>query len=406
MKEKGQKLSVALLIFLVAMPQVSETIYTPALPNVAHGLNTSDSLAEATLAIYFIGFALGVLLWGTISDRTGRRSAMVSGMLIYIVATLACGFSTTITALLGWRFLQAFGISVGSVITQTIMRDSYEGTERTKLFALICGATAFSPALGPIMGGVISEWWGWRANFLLLAFVALILIFWTFRALPETRPVDCRPSSMKQINSLLRAMTSSSALWGHALLIGATNSILFGFYQEAPFIFIEQLKMQPSHYGCFGLLIASTSLLSARFCYRYSTKFAPENLISVGAILVLIGSLLMTLSAATGLFDSIATAIPCAIFTLFLIFFGVGLVIPNSLSQALKPYNLAAGTAGSIFGGGYYCFIALCTWSMSEIHNGTALPLPLYMTAMGLVLTVASLMVRQPNAVLQAQQQI
>lgn len=394
--QNDKKLSIALLLGLVGLPQISETIYTPALPSVAVGLDTSGSLAEATLAIYFVGFALGVLLWGTISDRKGRRPAMLVGLLVYGLATVACGLCTSVAALMVGRLVQAFGASVGSVITQTIMRDAFEGAERTKLFALVTGALAFSPALGPILGGVISEWWGWRTNFLALAFVGLVLIFWTFRTLPETRPLECQPSSWKQIKTLLRAMASSRILWGHVLLIGATNSILFGFYQEAPFVFIEQLKMQPSYYGCFGLLIAGATVLAARTCYRCSASFTPESLIQMGAISALTGSVLLTFSVSTGLFDSLLTAIPCAIFTLFWIFFGLGIIMTNSLSQALKPYAMAVGTAGSIFGGFYYCFIAMSTWLMSAIHNGNVMPLPLYMLAMALVLTIASQMIRQP----------
>ncbi len=88
MEKCKNNISVALLIALVGFPQISETIYTPALPNVANGLQASAYMVETTLSIYFLGFALGVLLWGTISDWSGRRKAMLMGIIIYGIGTL------------------------------------------------------------------------------------------------------------------------------------------------------------------------------------------------------------------------------------------------------------------------------------------------------------------------------
>lgn len=389
-----KKLSIGLLIALVGFPQISETIYTPALPLVASGLKTSASMAEVTLSIYFLGFALGVLLWGTISDRSGRRYAMLAGILIYAVATLMCASVTSVEELLAWRFLQAYGASVGSVITQTMLRDAYDGTMRAKLFAVMSGALAFSPAIGPFLGGYISEFLGWRANFWALLILAVVLGIWAYISLPETRPRELKRLSLDQIGHLFMDMMKSPSLWGHILLIGATNGIIFGFYQEAPFVFIEQWGIQPSYYGAFGLLIAAATIISARASYLLSHRISPENLIGLGSLCVCAGGLLFTAVVMSGVFDLPFLGLATAIGALFVIFFGVGLIIPNSLSHALKSYQMAAGTAGSIFGGCYYCLIAAFTYLMSVFHNGSALELPLYMALLGFVLVTASIAVR------------
>lgn len=393
MLQNKKKLSVALLIALVGFPQISETIYTPALPSVVHGLHASAYMVEATLSIYFLGFALGVLLWGIISDFCGRCNAMLTGIIVYGLGTLGCANTGSVEALLAWRFFQAFGASVGSVLTQTILRDSYHGDERTKLFSIMSGALAFSPAIGPLLGGVISEFYGWRANFWVLAILSVFLFVWSFVSLPETRPGNIIRLSLSKISLLFIEMTRSRALWGHILLIGATNGVLFGFYQEAPFVFIEQLGIQPSYYGFFGLLIAAATILAARLSYRQSVCYSAETIIQYGAALVLTGSLLFTFIVFSGIFELKFIGTALAILTLFSIFFGIGLIIPNSLSHALKPYQKAAGTAGSIFGGYYYCLIAGFTWLMSALHNGTALSLPFYMTLLGIILIIGSRMI-------------
>ena len=393
MKENNKKLSIGLLIALVGFPQISETIYTPSLPNVVKDLEASAYMVEATLSIYFLGFALGVLLWGTISDWSGRRGAMLMGLLVYGIGTLGCATAASVETLLVWRFFQAFGASVGSVITQTILRDAYNGAERTKLFSVMSGALAFSPALGPLLGGIISEFYGWRANFLVLTILSIFLVVWSFLSLPETRPKNICRLPLNKVFHLFTEMTKSRALWGYILLIGATNGIIFGFYQEAPFVFIDQLGMKPSHYGCFGLIIATSTILAARVSYRQSTHFSAQSIIQCGATCVFIGGVLFAFTLLTGVFYLKSIGIGIAIATLFLIFFGIGIIIPNSLSHALKPYHNAAGTAGSIFGGYYYCLIAGFTWIMSMLHNGTGLPLPLYISLLGLILIVGSRMI-------------
>jgi Bcr/CflA subfamily drug resistance transporter len=403
MSSNQKKLSIGLLIALVGFPQISETIYTPALPDVASGLLASAYMVEATLAIYFLGFALGVLLWGTISDWCGRRTAMLTGIIVYGIGTVGCASAGSIEALLAWRFLQALGASVGSVITQTILRDSYDGAERTKLFAVMSGALAFSPAIGPLLGGFISEFLGWRANFWVLAIAAVILAVWSFLALPETRPKNIERLTIMQIYFLCREMITSRILWGHTLLIGATNGILFGFYQEAPFIFIEQLGMLPSHYGLFGLLIAASSILAARVSYCQSYRFSGQYIILCGAMIVLFGGVLFVLTVLVGTLHIKTFGVIIAAATLFLIFFGVGLIIPNSLSHALKSYQACAGTAGSIFGGCYYFLIAGFTWIMSLLHNGTVFPLPLYIVLLGLILACGSQMIRLPQTLIATQ---
>ncbi len=384
---------ISLLIALIGFPQISETIYTPALPSVAAGLQASAYIVETTLSIYFLGFALGVLIWGTISDYLGRRTAMLAGIFVYGIGTLGCALAQNVEALLAWRFLQAFGASVGSVITQTILRDSYSGTEQTKIFSVLTGAIAFSPALGPILGGFISEFWGWRANFWILVLFAFCLSIFTFSFLPETRPANIVRLSAKKTASLLLQMIGVRTLWGHILLIGATNGILFGFYQEAPFIFIEQLQIAPSFYGLFGLLIATATIVAAKISYQKNHIFSPQAFIQWGALCVLLGAFLFMIFVLFEILNTTVMGMGATILTLFLIFFGVGLIIPNSLSNALKAYKHAAGTAGSIFGGFYYCLIAIFTWLISLLHNGTAWPLPLYFIILGIILIIGSKMV-------------
>jgi MFS family permease len=294
------------------------------------------------------------------------------------------------------RMVQAFGASVGSVITQTMIRDLYEGSERIQLFSIISGALAFSPAIGPLVGGFVSEWYGWRANFSLLNLLAMGLLLWSWHSLPETRAVHVPQLTWREILKLNRSMVSSAAFWGHVILIGTTNGILFSFYEEAPFVFIEKLGIAPSIYGCLGMLIAGSSLLAAHLSYRLSLqKIAPEATIRRGACCAIAGSALWLAIAAAGELQSGSLGFVAALAGMALLFLGVGLIIPNSLSLALRPFQAIGGTAGSLFGGYYYVLIAFFTWAMGWFHNGSACPLPGYLLALSILALCGSQLARR-----------
>lgn len=394
---KDRALNLALIFSLVSLPQISETIYTPALPAVAKGLATSVNAVESTLSIYFLGFALGVFMWGALSDRIGRRKTMLAGLLIYALSCFACLQAQSIEALLIWRFVQAVGASVGSVITQTMLRDCFEGKRRAQIFAMISGILSISPAVGPLIGGALSEGLGWRSNFLFLVIGGAALLAWSLRQLPETRPHNLKFPSVQNFRNLSKKMMSSPRLWGHVALIGACNGILFGFYQEAPFIFIEQMGIQPSIYGLLGLVVAGATIVSSKISYRLSGQCLPETLIEAGAFITTVGGVSLLLIEFFGCFQLSGIGVVVAAF--FLTFLGIGLIIPNSLSIALREYQEMVGTAGSIFGALYYVVIAFATLAMSWMHDGSSLPLPMYVSGLGLILILGSTLVQKPTIV-------
>ena len=121
-----------LILCLIGFPQLSETLFTPSLPDLARSFNVGIGVAENTLSVYFMGFAFGVLGFGILADKVGRRNSMILGIFVYFLGTLGCLLCNSIENLFLFRFIQAFGASCGSVVTQTMIRDRYQGRERKK----------------------------------------------------------------------------------------------------------------------------------------------------------------------------------------------------------------------------------------------------------------------------------
>ena len=246
--------SLLLIICLVGLPQLSETIYSPALPAVTQGLQTSSHLVQWSLSIYFIGFAAGVALWGKLSDHLGRKPIMLLGLGLYVAFSLLCGAASSIGVLLFARFFQAFGISVGSVITQSIMRDCFTGARRNQIFSLAGMAIALAPALGPVMGGYLTEQFSWRTNFVCLSLLGTMLFGYSLLKLPETREVTHIQQSTPFI-TLLRRMLQDKHIIATTLLVGGFNGILFGYYSAAPYIFIDLYHMSEQNFGLLGIFM-------------------------------------------------------------------------------------------------------------------------------------------------------
>lgn len=385
------KLSFTLMSVLLGFPMLSETIYTPSLPSIVEGLATNAHWVEYTLSIYFIGLALGISYWGVLADRIGRRPVMLLGILIYLLGTLGCFFSYHIGMLLFFRVIQAIGASVGSVITQTMLRDVLEKDQRNRWFSLMGVSLALAPAMGPFIGGWLDYLFGWRASFITLFILGAVLWIVVKQKLPETLTYTQQQSKSIKVFSLAKKMLLDTKVMGCMILVGTINGALFSFYAEAPFILMENMGMNANQYGWVGLSIALAGMIGASLSHRLLRSYTPEWIMSLGSFLMLIGSTSMVIAAYTGIFSaqSMWLGTFTLLVTMFIMMFGaMGLMIPNLLSIALSEYSMFIGKAGSLFGFAYYLVAAALTALMSQIHNGTVLAMPWYFLALSVLVVI------------------
>ncbi|EHK2486495.1 multidrug effflux MFS transporter [Listeria monocytogenes] len=376
-----KKINLALLVCLVGFPQISETIYTPSLTEIATSYGVSLNLAQMTLSIYFLAFAVGVFFWGVSSDFLGRRKAMNFGIFIYIIGCLVCLMSSSITVLFIGRFIQAFGASTGSVTTQTILRDNYHGTDRHHLFAKISAALAFSPAIGPLVGGFVGQYYGFRVVFLFLVIMGMGLLFWSLKRLPETIIVTSHSFSAQKMVGIGKKMVFDRYTVAFGVLIGIFNGILFSYYSEAPTIFIEKFHFSQSQYGFMGCAVAAATILGAWLSNRRLKQHSPQKIITEGILLALGGTLSLSIVSA---FPLIIQVIAYILFV-SIILVGIGMALPNCLSLALVKFQEVAGTAGAFLSLGYYVIVSICTFLIGILHSGSLLVFPAFCTVLLLI---------------------
>lgn len=372
--------SILIIIALVGFPQISESIFAPVLPALSRAFNVSAQTSQLTMSSYFIGFAVGVVFWGWLSDRIGRRQAMLWGIVVYLIGNLGLLFAGQFPLMMTARLLQAFGAAVGSVVTQTIMRESFSGVRGERVFAQVSAAMSLSPALGPLIGGALQTYWGgYRSVFLALVIMALLLWSYTKLRLPETlmQVVTQTVPWWRVAGRLVR----TPRVWVYGLLISGINGVLFSYYAEAPFMFETHFGLSAVQYGWSGMVIAAASLVGASLATTLAGRVMPETLIDAGLGLALIGSV--------ALFVGIQQLVS-AFGAIFLAFTGINLALPMVLNRVLIGFEDVMGTASGLLSLGYYLGISALTLLMSAMHNGTVWVLPQYMTLVVAVMLIGS----------------
>ncbi|NHB96400.1 MFS transporter [Photorhabdus stackebrandtii] len=361
-----RKLTLTLATSMMMFPQVVETIYSPALTHIAEGFHVSAEMAAQTLSCYFFAFALGVVVWGRMCDVIGRRPTILAGLALYMLASILAVFCDSFTILLVARVLAAFGAAVGSVGTQTAIRDQFSDYELARVFSVMGIAIAVSPAIGVLSGTLLTHYWGYQGVFSGLAILAAVLLAYAAWQLPETRPQEVVKSSFF---GTLSRMTKDGDIWHSALLVALFNICMFSYYQLAPFRF-ETLGLPAQWFGYTGLVLAAGVGLGAAINKLLIAKhWLFTALLILACVLLLSGGILLFLLEETVWF----------VLPMMLVVMAYGIAIPNILARALRHYKDCMGTAGAILGLMYYLML------------GGGLVLAGLAQHLGMVLTISSI---------------
>ncbi|MFN7038272.1 MAG: multidrug effflux MFS transporter [Alphaproteobacteria bacterium] len=378
-----------LITLIVGLPQLSETVYTPSLPDIAYSLHASEEMVEFTLTIYLLSFAIGTLFWGKLSDKLGRKPCILAGMVIYIIGSAGCYLSDSIQILMVARFIQAFGGSIGSVLGQAICRDAFHGPKLGQAYSIIGSSLAIFPAIGPLVGGLIAENFGWQNIFLFLVIFAIVLGLLIAKYLPETHNITNRiPISILDV--ALKLVKDKNVI-GFGLIVAACNGITFSYFAEGSFYLIEILGFSPSSYGFSFILIAVSTMCGGIFSKKLLTSHPAQTVMKYGIFIVI---------TSNGIFSSFiilnSHVWPAPIFLVITIsilcqmcnMFGVCMATSNALALALVDFKWCIGAASSLFGFFYYTLISLFTFGMGYLHNGTLIPMPLYFLSISMFMVI------------------
>jgi DHA1 family bicyclomycin/chloramphenicol resistance-like MFS transporter len=329
---------------LSAFGPLSFDLYLPSLPSLGQDLHVGDALAQLTMSLCMAGLALGQLVAGPLSDRTGRRRPLLLGVGIYTVAALACAVAPNIGVLIGLRLLQGLAGGAGLVIARAVVRDLFSGDEAARVFSSLILVSGLAPVAAPLAGGQLARITDWRGIFVALAIIGLIL-FAAALSLPETLPQPARQTgSMRTLGRQFGVLVRDRHFVGYALVLAVSGCTLFTYISLSSFVLQDLYRVTAQ---LFSFLFAANSLgiLAAGAVNRtVVTRQGPRRMLAIGVSTSLTGAGLAFLAVL--LHWGIAGLLP----GLFLAVASAGLIIPNATALAMSPHGARAGTASALIG--------------------------------------------------------
>jgi DHA1 family bicyclomycin/chloramphenicol resistance-like MFS transporter len=383
----------ALLAGISAVGPLTTDMYLPSLPDIARLLGASTAEVQLTISAYLIGFAVGQILYGPVSDRHGRKPVLLAAVALYCAASLACALSTSIEMLIVARAMQALGGSGGIVLARAIVRDLYSGARAGRELSLIGSVMALAPVLAPIVGGVLQTGLGWRSVFFAMVAAGLAGAGVVWLLLPETlaaRAVEpVSPASMLKSYCVVARNPAYLAYLG---LASTSYAGLFAWISGASFVLQNLYGLSPFNFGVAFALGSVGFMAGATLAARLVVRLGLDATIGIGCGAVSAGGLGMVAALALGLTSAASLVLPMAIFLA-----GLGLVLPQSIAGAMTPFPQHAGSASALLGFIQQSVAALCGAVVGALLGDSAWPLAVAVAAMGcatLVLWIATRNVR------------
>lgn len=336
----------ALLTALTGFGPLSTDLYLPALPGLVPAFGSDVATVQLTLSVFLVGFAVSQLVYGPVSDRFGRRPALLAGITLFIGGTVACALAPTIEALIAARFVQAVGACSGPVLARAVLRDVAEPRQAARLLSYMSMTMAIAPAVGPIVGGLLTDAFGWRSNFwLLLVFGGLMLVM-VAAALRETNrrlnPLATRPLHLARAYA---GLLSHRSFLGFATIVAGTYSTIFSFISGSSFVLVDGFGLSPVAYGlCFGIQVIGY-IAGAFRAGRLTMRLGIERMVAVGTTMMVAGAVAMAGLAWAGVASLVAVLAP-----FILVMGGAGLTLSSGIAGAIAPFPHMAGTASSLLG--------------------------------------------------------
>jgi MFS transporter, DHA1 family, multidrug resistance protein len=375
------------LILLAGLSALTMNIFLPSLPGLAAWFGVPYGVMQQSVALYLaLSAALQVII-GPISDRYGRRKVLIGSLVLFLCATIGTLLASTAGAFLFFRMAQAV-IASGMVLSRAVVRDMVADAQAASMIGYVTMGMSLVPMIGPVIGGVLDDLYGWQASFALLLALGLATLALVWADLGETATLR-RVSLMDQVRTY-PALFASRRFWGYTLAAAFASGCFFAYLGGAPYVGSKIFGLSSAHVGALFGLTAIGYAAGNFLAGRYSVRIGMNRMILIGCIVTSVGLALLALLTLAGLSGP-------AVFFGLTIFMGIGngICLPSANAGMLSVRPDLAGTAsglgGAILIGGGAALAALAGVLLGP--GATEMPLVLLMLASSLASVIAVLFV-------------
>lgn len=372
--EKGHLL--LMLIALVAVGQMAQTIYVPAMATIAEAFNVRDGAVQRVMAAYLMTYGGSQLLYGPLSDNIGRRPVILAGLAIFCVGTLVALNAATFDLLVLGSAIQGLGTGVAGVMARTMPRDLYAGSTLRLANSLLNMGILVSPLVAPVIGALLTHLFGWQACFAFLLLLCFCVGTAMLRWLPETRP---SPVEKRRLFSRYRPLLADGTFIRYLImLMGALGGIAV-FEASCGVLMGGVLGLNSLTVSLLFILPIPAAFFGAWFAGRDNRPFPQLMWWSVNSCLL--AGALMWIPGWFGVMTIWTLIVPAAVF-----FFGAGMLFPLATTGAMEPWPYMAGTAGALLGGLQNLGSGLAAWLSALLPQTGQFSLGMLMSAMALLI--------------------
>lgn len=375
-----------ILSTMTAFGPFATDMYLASFPSMARDLGTTLTRVQITLSIFFVGLALGQLIYGPLVDRYGRRRPLLAGITVFTLASVGCVFVRDVDTLITLRLIQSLGGCAGMIIGRTIIRDLYNEGEAARVLSLMMAVLSFGPVIAPLLGGLLLLVAGWRVMFVVLTLLGLLCFTLTASWLPETLPPEQRsrqPLSAVFITFgrlLVRREFIVPALAGSVPL-----SCMFAFITGSPYVFMQLHGVNEQQYGLLFGVVACAILIAAQVNRIALRHWSPRQVLPWGLRVNLLASISLLLVAGSA--HLWVLMIP-----LWLCIATMPMIAANSAAIAMAASGREAGSASSMYGLMQFGFASVASSAVSALHNGSAYPMAIVILSAGILGNVVYLL--------------
>lgn len=376
---KRYGLFVAFIAIIGAFSSLVNDMYLPTIPSMMKEFHTTPSMTQMGISMAMLGMGLGSVIWGSASDRYGRKPTLIISLIIFVLSTVISLFSANITFFIICRLFQGIGAGGAMVLSTSIPADVYMGRQLAKLMAIIGVINGVAPALGPVVGGFMADWIGWRGIFVVLLIIGLVMTFWTTRykeTLPPQRRLQAH--SLSDYLKAYKSLFTNGRFMIYVTIKAVAIGLLYAYISSAPFIL-------QTHYGfsamTFGLIFGGNALaMSAGSTLALRFKEMKQGLV-IGCI----GMFVFAVAEAFVIWNQ-AAFVWYEIFALPMLLFS-GMIFSCSNTLSMEVGRSEAGTASAILSVVKYVFAAIISplVGLGNMFHSTAIAY-VAVTAIALIL--------------------
>ncbi|TWI36477.1 DHA1 family florfenicol/chloramphenicol resistance protein-like MFS transporter [Mesorhizobium tianshanense] len=361
-------------------------IYLPVVPAMPAIMGTSPPVIQLTLSLYMVMLGVGQVVFGPISIRIGRRPVLLAGAVLFAAASLGAASSSTAAPFVIFRLLQAVGASAALVATFATVRDVYaDRPEGVVIYGLFSSMLAFVPAVGPVAGALITNNFGWRAIFIVLAALSVPAILNAAFRWHETRP-----AGQAVVRRSVLPIFASLQFWTYTLAFSAAMGTFFVFFSTAPRVLIDRAGYSELRFSIAFATVAAVMIVITRFAKAFVARWGIAGSVARGMALLLCGAVLLGLGQILG-----SPSFGSFILPMWVMAVGIVLTASVTANGALAGFDDIAGSAVAF----YFCIQSLVvgtagTLAVTVLNGDSAWPLIGYAAAMAMLVSAGLPLIR------------